>query len=122
MHHLNKTTIKDKISTESLLKKFNTHSVNLLNAQVKLLEVWKSQNLDNYPLEIKKQEVSESLVTTRAASNGRLVEIGRSAKTQNSSVSDAIRIWNSAPDSVTKSKTLYQVKNAIKAYIVSLPL
>ena len=122
MHHLNKTTIKDKISTESLLKKFNTHSVKLLNAQVKLLEVWKSQNLDNYPLEIKKQEVSESLVTTRAASNGRLVEIGRSAKTQNSSVSDAIRIWNSAPDSVTKSKTLYQVKNAIKAYIVSLPL
>ena len=98
------------------------HSVNRLNAQVKLLEVWKTQNLDNYPLEIKKQEISESIAATRAASNGRLREIGRSVKTQNSAVSDAIRIWNLAPDSITKSKTLYQAKNAIKSHIVSLPL
>ena len=41
---MNGTKISDKVSTESLLKKFNIMSVNQLNAQAKLLEVWKSLN------------------------------------------------------------------------------
>ena len=119
---LNRTNIKDKVSTDSLLKKFNITSVNRLNAQVKLLEVWKSQNLDKYPLEIKKQTPSDSGVTTRAATKGKLIEVGRSITTKNTSISDAIRVWNLAPESVTESTSLCQVKNAIKAYVNLLPI
>ena len=39
---LNGTRVKDKISTRSLLNKFNMLAVNQLNAQIKLLEMWKN--------------------------------------------------------------------------------
>ena len=48
---------------------------------------------------------------------GRPVEIGRSTMAKNSSISDSIRIWNLAPNSVTETKTLYQAKRAIKEYV-----
>ena len=49
---VNGTTLKDRVSTASLLQKFNMLSVNQLNAQVKLLEIWKALNVKEYPLKI----------------------------------------------------------------------
>ena len=43
---LNKSTIKDKVNTGSMLRKLNMASVNQLNAQIKLTETWKSLNLN----------------------------------------------------------------------------
>ena len=40
---LNNSIITDKISTKTLLKNINGLSVNQLNAQIKLTELWKSQ-------------------------------------------------------------------------------
>ena len=39
---MNNFRIKDKISTETMLQKFNMLYVNQLAAQVKLVEVWKA--------------------------------------------------------------------------------
>ena len=50
---LNGTKIKDMVSIESLLEKFKILSVNQLNAQTKLLEMWKALNSKDYPLKIK---------------------------------------------------------------------
>ena len=97
-------------------------SVNRLNAQVKLLEMWKALHIDNYPLKIKKQTVNEEGVSTRASKTGRPIEIGRSNFTRNTSTCDAIRIWNLAPASITEANSLYQAKNAIKSFIKLLPL
>ena len=47
---LNGTKVKDKISIASMLDKFKMQSVNQTNASIKLLEVWKALNLDDYPL------------------------------------------------------------------------
>ena len=44
LRSLNGTTIRDRVSTVSLLKKFGVLSVNQLNAQAKLLEIWKAQH------------------------------------------------------------------------------
>ena len=52
---LNKTRISDKVSTSSMLKKLNMCSVNQLNAKIKLTEMWKSVNIPNHNLEIKKK-------------------------------------------------------------------
>ena len=53
---LNCSKIKDMVSISSMLTKFNMQSVNQLNAGVKLLEIWKAINVDNYPLQINRQQ------------------------------------------------------------------
>ena len=119
---LNGTKIKDRVSTVSLLTKFAMLSVNQLNAQVKLLEMWKVVIVDDYPLLIKQQKIPATGMSTRASQKGRLIEIGKSNTTLNTSTSDAIRIWNLSPVSVTEAKTLYQAKDAIKIYVKCLPI
>ena len=119
---LNGTKIKVKISTKSLLEKFGMLSINQLNAQVKLLEIWKATNVDNYPLKIQQQSAHQLGVITRASQRGRPIEVGKSNLTKSTCVSDAVRIWNMAPENVTGAKSLYQAKNAIKAFVKSLPI
>ena len=119
---LNNTKIKDQISTKSLLEKFGFMSVNPMNCQVKLMEVWKAINLEGYPLKIAQQSVPEVGTSTRAAHKGKPINIGKSTATRNSCVSDSIRIWNLAPRNITESKTAYLAKKAIKEYARSLPI
>ena len=68
---------------------------------------------DDYPLQVKQQEVPVSGMTTRAAEKGRPIEIGKSNLTQYPCVSDAIIIWNLAPATVTNAKSLYLGKKTL---------
>ena len=63
-----------------------------------------------------------SCMATRAAEKEKPIEIGKSNLTRNSSISDVIRVWNLSPENVTASKTIFQVKNAIKNYVRTLPV
>ena len=114
--------ISDKVSIKSLLEKFNVVSINQLNAQIKLLEIWKSLNVEDYPLEIRQQETMENSTTTRAAARGKPCGIGRSNLMQSSCVSDAVKLWNMAPKEITECRSMYQAKNQIKKYIRTLPI
>ena len=62
---LNNTKISDKISNKEIYHKQNLLSVNQLNGQIKLTEVWKSINKTNYPIkwEIKSIPTDGSRVT-----------------------------------------------------------
>ena len=122
LRHLNGTKISDKISTDSLLKKFGMCSVNQLNAQAKLLEIWKALNVPKYPLELKKQSTNHLGVATRADTKERLCDIGKTTIAKKSCISDAIRLWNLAPEKIHLCKSLYQAKSEIKNYIKSLPI
>ena len=97
-------------------------SVNRLNAQAKLLEVWKALNIENYPLQLQQQSTNTSGVSTRADTNGRLIEVGKSSTSRNSSTSDAIRLWNLAPNTITRATSLYRVKKEIKVFASQLPM
>ena len=119
---LNGTTIKDRVPTASMLQKSGMLSVNQLNAQVKLLEIWKALNVEDYPLKVNQQTKSKCGATTRASEKGRPINIGKTNTTQNTSTSDAIRIWNLAPAALTESKTIYQAKNQIKCFVKTLPI
>ena len=110
------------VSIESMLAKFSFLSVNQLNAQIKLLEIWKAMNIEDYPLKIKKQVPLDNRVNTRADIRERPPEIGLCNVTKSTCISDAIRIWNKAQDKVTKSVSVYQVKKEIRAFVVSLPV
>ena len=86
------------------------------------MEIWKSINIADYPLQIKTQLPSATGVITRADANKRPCEIGVSLLTQNSCISDAIRIWNLAHTSVTNCTSLYQAKKATRLFAKSLPI
>ena len=45
------------------------------NAQIKLLEIWKAVNLENYPLKINKKVSNESTSVTWSSTQGKLIEI-----------------------------------------------
>ena len=114
--------ISDKVPIKSLLDKFNTISVNQLNAQIKLLEIWKSLNIVGYPLVIRQQEIVENVATTRAAASGRPCAIGRSLLTQSTCVSDGVKVWNLAPTLIKECTSLYKAKKLIKQYVRTLPI
>ena len=86
---LNGTKTKDKVSIKSMLEKFNLMSVNQINAQIKLLEIWKSQKLKDYPLEVRQQTPKIDETSTRACTKGRLCELGKTSVVQNTCISDA---------------------------------
>ena len=119
---LNRSLTKDKVSIESMLAKFKVTSVNRLNAQAKLLEVWKALNIENYPLKLLQQSTNTTGVSTRADTTGRLIEVGKSNTSRNSSTSDAIRLWNIAPNTITGATSLYRVKKEIKVFASQLPI
>ena len=49
---LNGKTLKDQMCTRVLLEKANLLSVNQLNAKIKLQEIWKVLNIEDYPIKI----------------------------------------------------------------------
>ena len=117
---LNRSKISDHVSIESTLKKFNVLSVNQLNAQIKLLEIWKSINIADYPLKVTQQSTEREGISTRADIRNKPVEIGRKDLTRKTCISDAVRVWNKAPIKVTTSLTVFKTKKEIKEFVRSL--
>ena len=89
------TKLQDRVSTKTLLSLTNCISVNQINAQIKIQEVWKALNIENYPLKIEKHNVNDIMAATRACTSGKLIEMGKSIITQKTYKNDAIKLWNS---------------------------
>ena len=53
-------------------------SVNQINAQIKIQEVWKALKVPNYPIKLEKQGVRDIGVSTRACTSEKLIENGKS--------------------------------------------
>ena len=107
---LNNTRLKDKIRTKSIMMDLNMLSVNQINAQVKLLEMWKSTNDGTYPIQCTKQASTLGSRSTRAITRGDLVLTGHSVKTQSTFTYDAAKLWNKAPNNIKNCKTLFSAK------------
>ena len=50
--------------------------VNQLNAKIKLLEIWKALNVENYPLEITTKVTNQDTMNTTAMTSNQPIEIG----------------------------------------------
>ena len=107
---LTKTKLKDMVSTKSLLNQTNMMSVNQINAQIKIQEIWKALNIQDYPIKIEKQTVKDVGTVTRACTCGRFVIGEKSCISQKTCLNDAIRIWNQLPTNVTQCLSFNQVK------------
>ena len=119
---LTNTKLIDKVSTSSLLQKTNMMSVNQINGQIKIQEIWKSINIENYPIQIEKQTPHENGPNTRACTGGRLIESGSSCLSQKTCINDAVRIWNQLPVSITGCNSFNQIKKQAKLFAKTLPI
>ena len=82
-----------------------------------IIEIRIAINVDDYPLKVKHQERNDSRVSTRADTKEKPIEIGKSLLAQKTCVSDAIGLWNMAPELITKSISLSQAKTEIKSLL-----
>ena len=65
---------KDRVSIESMLAKQKMLSINQMNAQTKLIEMWKASNLDSNPLDIRKISSDRKCAMTRGMAKENLMK------------------------------------------------
>ena len=124
LRFLNKTSIKDKISTKSMLEKFRFLSVNQLSAKIKLVEVWKTINKPDYPLSLEKYNRTGNVQShdLRIQPNRVFDDNCRLQKSESSFHKDAARLWNASPTDIRRATSLDIAKKAIDRYCRTLPV
>ena len=88
-------------------------SVNQINAQAKIYEMWKSVNIVNYAIKTNFVSRTDDVVQTRAISNGLLKAELLTNISQQTFLHDAIHIWNKTPNAIQQCKTQSSAKLAI---------
>ena len=96
----------------------NMLSINQMHAQVKITEMWKASNFQNYPLNIEKLQPAVNGRVTRGVSHEKLVE----PPTLNTFIGNATRLWNKVQESIRNAKSISAAKKEIKLYCKSLPI
>ena len=119
---LNNAKISDKISTKTLLKNINGLSVNQLNAQIKLTELWKSQKSKSSNINFIKSTNNQSEMCSRSMVSGKLTEIRGSDALKYTFINDGIKSWNLAPDAIKNCNSLFSSKKEIKKFVMTLPV
>ena len=69
--------------------------------------------MEKYPLEIKQQNTDHLGMSTRADNCNRAIKIGKSSLTQKTCVSDAIKLWNVAPETIKRCLSIHQAKKKL---------
>ena len=119
---LSNKKIADKISIRTLLDENNMHSVNQTMAQMKLCEMWKVNNVNNYPIKVEKVHRHEEHVVTRAITNNMLKETAKSNVTMGTFINDAIKAWNKCPNEIKEAQSYNIAKRLIKSFSKTLPI
>ena len=102
-----------------MLNELEWLSVSQLNAEVRLLEVWKSLNED-YCLSDMFTKVESK--TRRTGKNSvRVPKVVLSRLRDNSFKYPSCKLWNLAPIEVTTAPTLAKAKDEIRKFVKSLP-
>ena len=119
---LNNSRISDRISTATLLTKFNMMSVNQINAQIKLSEMSKAVKDEDHPFNIEKRESGPDVRPMRSISNEMLTLKSFSEISKNTFINDGIEAWNLAPMKVKECITYASAKNKIKKFAKTIPI
>ena len=105
-----------------MLDKLKMLSVDQMNAQIKLTEMWKAEKVSNCPLKFVKETNLDEARTTRSISSFQLKETGKTNLLQSTFISDASRAWNKALDSIKQCNSIWKAKKEIKKFVGSLPM
>ena len=115
---LDRVSLREHVTSLSLLKKYNLPSVNQLAAQIKLTECWKIDNIKHYPLKLENNNPNkvESDRVIRPSSVKKWKDEAKTAAAKLSFSRDAAKLWNSAPEAIKRASTLNIAKIEIKKY------
>ena len=123
---LNKTRVADKVSIKSMLDKFKLLSVNQLSAEIKLIEVWKSINIDKCPIKLEPYNPIQNASASRPQLRPKQTRVFKDTTRLKLSKCifniDAARIWNMAPIEIKTANSISCAKSAIKLFCKSLPV
>ena len=72
----------------------------------KITEAWKASQDPDYPLKISKVKNAVDCVTTRAVTNGDVLEMGKTDLVQSTHLSDTSKAWNKTPEMIKKTARL----------------
>ena len=113
-------------SNKPISTEWETWKINELShhgwIQIKLLEVWKSQYSETYPIKWTSRNDAIQDRRTRS-SNENLLHKSFGCRILNSTfINDSARIWNLVPNSIKASATISWAKKNIKNYILNLPI
>ena len=124
MRLLAKVPYNDRTSTSELLEKTGLLSVNQLAANIKLTEVWKSINENDYPiqLELNKKAPSDSDRNLRPTSSRLWNQDANSMAAKESFTRNVAKIWNTAPLSIKNANNIKSAKKEIAKHCKSLPI
>ena len=120
---LNQCKLEDKISIKRLLQNLNWLSLNQLSAHTRLVEAWKTANLEDYCLQNTLHKAKKGHYATRRNDNvlfdQGIVDLYGSA----SFVNQTAKLWNMAPDNIKKAKNIDQAKREIRNFVkINIPL
>ena len=104
-------------SIESMLKQLGWLSINQLACEVRLVEVWKALNEQDYCQKELFERVQPGKVKTRSAQQIRLKTNFRSRLRENSFQFPSVQLWNNAPPEVTEAITESKARTAIGEHV-----
>ena len=98
----------DQTSSSLLLSESGFLSINQIMAQIKLTEIWKAFNNENYPIKVTKMKdvLPERYLRSKVESEKILLEVGVTEISKKTFTNDGIKLWNRCP-SVIKTEHLF---------------
>ena len=115
-------SLKEHVTSNSLLQKYNLPSVNQLAGEIKLMEAWKAINIPSYPFQMEENEPNRQ-VMDRSLRQNTIKKWKDSAKTKAARESmsiDCAKLWNNAPLEIKNATTKGMAKREIKKFSKTL--
>ena len=112
-----KSKRKERKPIKEMLEELGWLSLNQMCCEVRLIEVWKSLNLDNYCLKNLFEKVN-----SRNHNRIRLKSEFKSRLRESSFHYPSVQIWNTAPQSITNANSESQARKAIRDFVKTLPV
>ena len=124
MRMLINASYNDRTSTSVLLKETGLLSVNQLAASIKLCEVWKAENVPNYPVQLEPNQLVPTYTerSVRPTTNRKWNQDGNSTAARESFSRNAAKLWNSDPLTIKTAKNLNLARKEIKKHCKMLPI
>ena len=121
---LDGVSLKEHITSSSLLLKYSLPSVNQLAGEIKLVEAWKATHIDSYPFKLEECHANRQVLdrSVRPTTTRKWKDYASSKAARESISIDCAKLWNNAPVSIRSAKSNGTVKQEIQKFCKTLPI
>ena len=115
---LDGVSLKEHITSRSLLTKYGLPSVNQLAGEIKLVEAWKSIHITSYPFQLEESNPNRLDLerSVRSTTTKKWKDFAVSKATRESISIDCAKLWNNAPEVIKNTPTLTGARREIKKF------